>query len=173
VAEGARLESVYTLTGIGGSNPSLSARSLKNWNLLRLVNRVLPTAFSIQSTNSAASPCIVRRMLSNRQNLVVLLGCSVFYIFQRRKQSARKRRTPQSHRPLSWHSPRASIAPSSRTAIGRILRSDCTSAGSCGQSAKRRLRRALALLFGIRSLPEATCARVSETLSSWPYYRDH
>jgi hypothetical protein len=25
VAEGARLESVYTLTGIGGSNPSLSA----------------------------------------------------------------------------------------------------------------------------------------------------
>jgi hypothetical protein len=26
VAEGARLESVYTLTGIGGSNPSLSAR---------------------------------------------------------------------------------------------------------------------------------------------------
>ena len=27
VAEGARLESVYTLTGIGGSNPSLSARS--------------------------------------------------------------------------------------------------------------------------------------------------
>ena len=28
VAEGARLESVYTLTGIGGSNPSLSARLL-------------------------------------------------------------------------------------------------------------------------------------------------
>ena len=28
VAEGARLESVYTLTGIGGSNPSLSASSL-------------------------------------------------------------------------------------------------------------------------------------------------
>jgi hypothetical protein len=27
VAEGARLESVYTLTGIGGSNPSLSASS--------------------------------------------------------------------------------------------------------------------------------------------------
>ena len=26
VAEGARLESVYTFTGIGGSNPSLSAR---------------------------------------------------------------------------------------------------------------------------------------------------
>jgi hypothetical protein len=25
VAEGARLESVYTFTGIGGSNPSLSA----------------------------------------------------------------------------------------------------------------------------------------------------
>ena len=25
MAEGARLESVYTLTGIGGSNPSLSA----------------------------------------------------------------------------------------------------------------------------------------------------
>jgi hypothetical protein len=90
VAEGARLESVYTLTGIGGSNPSLSARSLKNWNLLRLVNRVLPTAFSIQSTNSAASPCIVRRMLSNRQNLVVLLGCSVFYIFQKTKAKCPK-----------------------------------------------------------------------------------
>jgi hypothetical protein len=28
VAEGARLESVYTFTGIGGSNPSLSASSL-------------------------------------------------------------------------------------------------------------------------------------------------
>jgi hypothetical protein len=28
VAEGARLESVYTLTGIGGSNPSLSASVL-------------------------------------------------------------------------------------------------------------------------------------------------
>jgi hypothetical protein len=28
VAEGARLESVYTLTGIGGSNPSLSASIL-------------------------------------------------------------------------------------------------------------------------------------------------
>jgi hypothetical protein len=28
VAEGARLESVYTLTGIGGSNPSLSAITL-------------------------------------------------------------------------------------------------------------------------------------------------
>ncbi len=27
VAEGARLESVYTFTGIGGSNPSLSAIS--------------------------------------------------------------------------------------------------------------------------------------------------
>jgi hypothetical protein len=27
VAEGARLESVYTFTGIGGSNPSLSASS--------------------------------------------------------------------------------------------------------------------------------------------------
>src|SRR5579862_6270882 len=27
VAEGARLESVYTLTGIGGSNPPLSART--------------------------------------------------------------------------------------------------------------------------------------------------
>ncbi len=33
VAEGARLESVYTLTGIGGSNPSLSARTLVIWNL--------------------------------------------------------------------------------------------------------------------------------------------
>jgi hypothetical protein len=28
VAEGARLESVYTFTGIGGSNPSLSASIL-------------------------------------------------------------------------------------------------------------------------------------------------
>ena len=28
MAEGARLESVYTFTGIGGSNPSLSASSL-------------------------------------------------------------------------------------------------------------------------------------------------
>jgi hypothetical protein len=28
VAEGARLESVYTFTGIGGSNPSLSASLL-------------------------------------------------------------------------------------------------------------------------------------------------
>jgi hypothetical protein len=29
VAEGARLESVYTFTGIGGSNPSLSASFLR------------------------------------------------------------------------------------------------------------------------------------------------
>ena len=29
MAEGARLESVYTFTGIGGSNPSLSAILLK------------------------------------------------------------------------------------------------------------------------------------------------
>ena len=31
MAEGARLESVYTLTGIGGSNPSLSAISEPPW----------------------------------------------------------------------------------------------------------------------------------------------
>ncbi len=30
MAEGARLESVYTFTGIGGSNPSLSA-SILSW----------------------------------------------------------------------------------------------------------------------------------------------
>jgi hypothetical protein len=32
VAEGARLESVYTFTGIGGSNPSLSARFLRDFD---------------------------------------------------------------------------------------------------------------------------------------------
>ena len=32
MAEGARLESVYTFTGIGGSNPSLSAIT-KRWSL--------------------------------------------------------------------------------------------------------------------------------------------
>jgi hypothetical protein len=36
VAEGARLESVYTFTGIGGSNPSLSASSFK-FNGLQVV----------------------------------------------------------------------------------------------------------------------------------------
>ena len=33
MAEGARLESVYTFTGIGGSNPSLSAITLVIWYL--------------------------------------------------------------------------------------------------------------------------------------------
>ena len=33
MAEGARLESVYTFTGIGGSNPSLSASSFVIWYL--------------------------------------------------------------------------------------------------------------------------------------------
>ena len=33
VAEGARLESVYTFTGIGGSNPSLSAIIFVIWHL--------------------------------------------------------------------------------------------------------------------------------------------
>jgi hypothetical protein len=33
VAEGARLESVYTFTGIGGSNPSLSAITFVIWHL--------------------------------------------------------------------------------------------------------------------------------------------
>jgi hypothetical protein len=33
VAEGARLESVYTFTGIGGSNPSLSAIN-QHWSLV-------------------------------------------------------------------------------------------------------------------------------------------
>jgi hypothetical protein len=37
VAEGARLESVYTLTGIGGSNPSLSAMFSTAWKRLRSV----------------------------------------------------------------------------------------------------------------------------------------
>ena len=40
VAEGARLESVYTFTGIGGSNPSLSAS-----NFLLLIHRVTTTPF--------------------------------------------------------------------------------------------------------------------------------
>jgi hypothetical protein len=39
VAEGARLESVYTFTGIGGSNPSLSASSL------------VPTTYSAATEN--------------------------------------------------------------------------------------------------------------------------
>ena len=33
MAEGARLESVYTFTGIGGSNPSLSAITFVIWHL--------------------------------------------------------------------------------------------------------------------------------------------
>ena len=36
MAEGARLESVYTLTGIGGSNPSLSASILTSFFKARL-----------------------------------------------------------------------------------------------------------------------------------------
>jgi hypothetical protein len=35
VAEGARLESVYTFTGIGGSNPSLSAITFSLFSLTR------------------------------------------------------------------------------------------------------------------------------------------
>src|SRR5947209_1515311 len=38
VAEGARLESVYTLTGIGGSNPSLSASAEGTNSLLTKFN---------------------------------------------------------------------------------------------------------------------------------------
>src|SRR6266498_5844350 len=45
-AEGARLESVYTLTGIGGSNPSLSAMT-KRWSpgpdFLRILRLVAPS----------------------------------------------------------------------------------------------------------------------------------
>jgi hypothetical protein len=44
VAEGARLESVYTFTGIGGSNPSLSARSFPLLISL-LYNRTLSLVF--------------------------------------------------------------------------------------------------------------------------------
>jgi hypothetical protein len=43
VAEGARLESVYTLTGIGGSNPSLSARFHVSHSILHKL--FIPHAF--------------------------------------------------------------------------------------------------------------------------------
>jgi hypothetical protein len=41
VAEGARLESVYTLTGIVGSNPTLSASSTSDFSLTPLSNQEL------------------------------------------------------------------------------------------------------------------------------------
>ena len=52
MAEGARLESVYTLTGIGGSNPSLSASFLKHNHIeawLPCVAALIPDSSSVQT----------------------------------------------------------------------------------------------------------------------------
>ena len=46
MAEGARLESVYTLTGIGGSNPSLSASTFWEFSPLWFIRKDIPTAVS-------------------------------------------------------------------------------------------------------------------------------
>ena len=46
MAEGARLESVYTFTGIGGSNPSLSARFFQGTVMDFLESRMLESAFA-------------------------------------------------------------------------------------------------------------------------------
>ncbi len=42
MAEGARLESVYTLTGIGGSNPSLSASILNTIHQHAMLGQFTP-----------------------------------------------------------------------------------------------------------------------------------
>ena len=42
MAEGARLESVYTFTGIGGSNPSLSASILAKTDVEAISHLVAP-----------------------------------------------------------------------------------------------------------------------------------
>src|ERR1700692_3274257 len=51
VAEGARLESVYTFTGIGGSNPSLSARFSRR---LRVKVSRIPQVFLAGSHSDAS-----------------------------------------------------------------------------------------------------------------------
>ena len=53
VAEGARLESVYTLTGIGGSNPSLSASILNT--ILKLLPSILDEVTVVRLTSALAS----------------------------------------------------------------------------------------------------------------------
>ncbi len=55
VAEGARLESVYTFTGIGGSNPSLSAKFFQATDSSRLRKNGLLTS------QECSSDCLVRR----------------------------------------------------------------------------------------------------------------
>jgi hypothetical protein len=64
VAEGARLESVYTFTGIGGSNPSLSASINPGADAEAAGNQATPLVIAISIAQAGNCCCFPRTTMT-------------------------------------------------------------------------------------------------------------